>query len=154
MQPYLLGAAVAVIVGACAPAPRAAAARPEPLYDEILRMDDSLTAAFNGHDAGALMALFAPDIEFYHDKDGLQRYDAVNAGFRSLFAQHNDMRRERVGTLEVFPVPGWGAIEIGAHRFCHAENGTRICGTFQFVQLWRQGAGKWRLARVVSYGHG
>jgi ketosteroid isomerase-like protein len=150
-----MAVAASLVALAYAPAKGAtsAPAQAEPLYGEILQMDDSLSATFNRHDADALMALFAPDIEFYHDKDGLQHYAAVNAGFRSLFAQNNGIRRERVGTLDVYPVPGYGAIEIGAHRFCHTENGAQVCGTFRFVQLWRRDPGGWRLARVVSYGH-
>jgi hypothetical protein len=116
-------------------------------------MDDSLSAAFNAHNTNALMSLFATDLEFYHDTQGVQNYEAVSAGFRSLFASSSDIRRERVGALEVYPVRGYGAIEVGAHRFCHTERGRRDCGTFKFVQLWRHDTSGWKIARVVSYGH-
>ena len=116
-------------------------------------MDDSLSASFNAHDLAALMSLFAPDLEFYHDTGGLQSFQAVQTGFRNLFANGNDIRRERVGALEVYPVPNYGAIEIGTHRFCHTERGRLDCGSFRFVQLWRREAEGWRIARVVSYGH-
>jgi ketosteroid isomerase-like protein len=116
-------------------------------------MDDSLSAAFNAHNANALMSLFATDLEFYHDTQGVQDYQAVSAGFRSLFASNSNIRRERVGALEVYPVRGYGAIEVGAHKFCHTEGGRRDCGTFKFVQLWRREMSGWKIARVVSYGH-
>ena len=49
--------------------------------------------------------------------------------FESMFAQGNNMTRELVGnTLEVYPIKDYGAIEIGAHRFCHVENGQMNAG--------------------------
>ena len=133
--------------------PSAPVALEPPLQTEISNMDDSLSSAFNTHDAGALMSLFAPDLEFYHDTQGLQDYKTVDAAFRSLFANSTDIRRQRVGALEVYPVRGYGAIEVGVHQFCHTEGGRQDCGVFKFVQLWRRERNGWKIARVVSYAH-
>ena len=116
-------------------------------------MDDSMTATFNAHRADALMSLFASDVEFYHDVQGLQDDQAVSAGFHGLFTSGSDIRRERIGALEVYPVHSYGAIEIGAHRFCHTEGTRQDCGTFKFVHVWRRASSGWKIARVVSYGH-
>ena len=124
-----------------------------PLQTEIRAMDDSLSAGFNAHNVNTLMSLFATDLEFYHDTQGLQDYQAVSAGFRSVFASNTDIRRERVSAPEVYPVRGYGAIEVGAHRFCHTEGGRQDCGTFKLVQVWRREISGWKIARVVSYGH-
>jgi ketosteroid isomerase-like protein len=150
---------VALVVATCIHAsagPTSAApvlARADSLDVAIRRMDDSMSAAFNAHDAPRLMALFTPDLEFYHDTQGLQRFQAVSDGFAALFAQNNGIRRERVGPLEVYPVRDYGAIEVGTHRFCHEERGRQDCGTFKFVQVWKRDGDRWRIARVVSYGH-
>lgn len=41
-----------------------------------------------------------------------------------LFGLDNALRRELVeGSPEVHAVPGYGAIQIGRHEFCHWENG-------------------------------
>lgn len=125
-----------------------------PLFRDISRADAELSGAFNAHDLTALMDLFSEDLEFYHDAGGLQRYPAVKAGFDGLFARHDGIRRELLpGTMRVYPIPGHGALELGSHRFCHRENERTDCGTFEFVQIWRQEAGRWKIARVVSYGH-
>ena len=124
------------------------------LAQQVQQLDDRLTAAFDAHDLDALMALFADDLEFFHDKGGLQHLADVRAGFARLFAQNNGIRRELVpGSLRVYPVPGYGAMELGAHRFCHLENGRDDCGTFEFMHVWRHDDAEWKLARVVSYGH-
>ena len=124
------------------------------LHAEVVRLDDRLSAAFNAHDLDRLMALFSPDLEFYHDADGLQSFAESKAGFGGLFAQNNGIKRQLVGgTLRVFPIAKYGALELGAHRFCHDENGKNVCGTFQFVHVWRQQGADWKIARVISYGH-
>ena len=124
------------------------------LYDEIKRMDAALSAAFDAHDISKLKALFAEDLEFYQDNEGLARYEQTVKDFESLFAQGNKMRRKLVeGSLEVYPIKDYGAIEMGAHQFCHIENGKDECGTFRFVHLWRRGDGSWKISRVVSYAH-
>ncbi len=144
----------AIVVCACRPSPNLSVAPANSsLYVQIQVMDDSLTARFNAHDADALMSLFARDVEFYHDVQGLQNYEALTAGFRGLFRSGSDIRRERIGALEVYPIRGYGAIEVGIHRFCHSEGGRQDCGSFKFLQVWRSGSSGWQIARAVSYGH-
>jgi len=124
------------------------------LYRAIGNRDDALTAAFNDHDVQTLMALFDDDVEFYHDAGGLQRYADVKAAFTGLFAQNNGIRRELVpGSLRVYPIRNYGAMELGSHRFCHLENGRQDCGTFAFLQIWRHSGEGWKITRVASYGH-
>ena len=70
------------------------------------------------------MALFTQDLEFYHNKDRLTNYEQTGENFKRLFANTPDIRRELVPrTLEVYPIKDYGAIEVGAHRFCHKEEG-------------------------------
>jgi len=57
------------------------------------------------------------------------------------------------GSLEVYPIKNYGAIEVGSHRFCHDENGRTECGTFKFLHVWRKTGTTWRLSRIVSYAH-
>ena len=156
MTPTVVTITMLVLAGSACGGSRpglTAATYPEPLYREIQVMDDSLSAAFNAHKIDALMSLFATELEFYHDIQGLQDFNAVRAGFSSVFASNHDIRRERVGTLEVYAIPHYGAIEVGTHRFCHEDSGRTDCGTFRFVQLWHRQTGSWKIARVISYGH-
>jgi len=123
------------------------------LYKEIERMDGVLSGAFNTQDLDGLKALFTEDLEFYQDNEGLALYPQTMKDFEGMFAQGNKIRRQLVeGSLEVYPVKNYGAIEIGVHRFCHVENGKDECGTFKFVHLW-QNSGGWKISRVISYAH-
>jgi ketosteroid isomerase-like protein len=124
------------------------------LREIVGALDRRMFDAYNAHDLDKLMAMFAPDLEFYHDTGGLVGYEQVKEGFRGIFANNTDIRRDLVaGSLEVYPIKGYGAIEIGQHRFCHTENGKDDCGTFKFLHVWRFAGGAWQASRIVSYGH-
>ena len=148
----------------CSSGPRAvaSAARSAPtpspearaLYDEIARADQALFDAFNAHDLAGVKTFFADDMEMYHDTGGLLSFADAIAGTESNFAKDNGLRRDLVpGTLEVYPIRGYGAIEVGAHTFCHREDGRDDCGTFKFLHVWRQRDGQWQITRAVSYDH-
>lgn len=126
----------------------------EPLFVEIERLDSLLFSAFNSRNVAAFGAMFSKDLEFYHDKGGLTDYDYTIESLKRTAAQNNGLRRNLVrGTMEVYPIPNYGAMQIAAHTFCHEENGKQDCGTFKFVHIWQKTTLGWRLARVVSYGH-
>jgi hypothetical protein len=126
------------------------------LYNEIVHMDSVMFDAFNAHDLDKLKTTFSEDLEFYHDKGGLANYNQTMESFQSLFDknQTTGMRRDLIkGSLEVYPIKDYGAVEIGEHRFCHMENGKEDCGVFKFVHTWQKKDGQWKVTRVISYGH-
>jgi ketosteroid isomerase-like protein len=124
------------------------------LQAEIARVDSLLFAAFNAGDLKRLKAFFAPDLEFYQDNEGLENYAQTMKDFQEMLPQPSKIRRELVsGSLEVYPIKNYGAIEVGSHRFCHEENGRTECGTFKFLHVWRKTGNTWRLSRIVSYSH-
>ena len=121
---------------------------------EIARMDSLLFAALNAGDLTRLKTFFAPDLEFYQDDEGLENYAQTMKDFQAMLHQSSRIRRELVpGSLEVYPIKNYGAIEVGLHRFCHEENGRTECGTFKFLHVWRKTRKSWRLSRIVSYAH-
>jgi ketosteroid isomerase-like protein len=134
---------------------RAQAQTPAPtLRDTIVATDSALFAAFNQRDLTKLMSFFAPDLEFYQDNEGVQDYARTKRDFSQMFGQPAAIRRTLVaGSLEVYPIKDYGAMEVGRHRFCHVERGQEECGTFSFVHIWRRTANGWQISRVVSYGH-
>jgi hypothetical protein len=124
------------------------------LFITIRHMDSVLFDAFNSHDMPVLRATFGPDLEFYHDKGGRQNYAVAMASFEKVFATTPDLRRELIpNTLEVYPLPGFGAVEMGEHRFIHKENGKEVVGVFKFTHVWQHTGNEWRVTRVISVGH-
>lgn len=124
------------------------------LYKTIVHMDSVMFDAFNTQNLDVLKTLFADNVEFYHDRGGLSNYDATIAAFKNVFAQGLGLKRELVkGTLEIYPIPGYGAVEMGVHTFTHKENGKDVVGSFKFVHTWQLKDGNWKVTRVVSVGH-
>jgi ketosteroid isomerase-like protein len=120
----------------------------------ISALDTQLFDAYNNCDLDKLSSLVVDDLEFYHDKTGL----AVGKQPFLVAIKNNicgKVRRELVkGSLEVYPLKGYGAVEIGTHRFYHP--GTQdhdVVGEAKFVQLWQYKDGAWKVSRVISYDH-
>jgi hypothetical protein len=122
------------------------------LYKTVAGLDSELFAAYNNCQLDKLGSLVAEDLEFYHDKTGL----AIG---RQLFigAIKNNIcgkvHRELVpGTLEIYPMEGFGAVEIGIHRFTHPGDPHNI-GEAKFVTLWQHKDGSWKMTRAISFDH-
>lgn len=126
------------------------------LYATILHMDSVMFDAFNDHDIKVLKSVFADNLEFYNDGGGMTDYKTTIANFEAMFGRNKEtgLKRELVkGSLEVYPVPGAGAIEIGTHCFIHTENGKEEIGIMKFVHIWQYKDGLWKATRVISLGH-
>lgn len=126
------------------------------LFTEIAHMDSVLFDAFNAHDAEKLKTSFSDSLEFYHDKGGLTGYTQTMENFKQLFERNKTtgLRRDLIkGSMEVYPINNYGAVETGMHTFCHQENGKQDCGTFKFMHLWQKKGGQWKITRVISYDH-
>lgn len=140
-------------------APAAAQSDPStsgPLYDELARMDSILfDAAFVTCDIVKTNSLFTDDIEFYHDKTGLERGQQVRDSFKRLTAscpRDRGIRRELVaGSLRVYPIKDFGAVQMGVHRF--VERGAPTYTVARFVTLWQKKDGVWVIPRVLSFDH-
>jgi ketosteroid isomerase-like protein len=127
-----------------------------PLFDELARMDAAMfDATFVRCDAAKANAIFADDVEFYHDKDGLSSGEQVRENTRRLTAscpREKGVTRTIVpGSLRVYPIEGYGAVQVGVHRF--DERGAATSTVARFVSVWRMQDGEWRLARVLSLDH-
>ena len=124
------------------------------LHDAIAAADSALFAAYNQRDLPRFRSFFTRDLEFYQDNEGVEDYARTMKDFAAMFGQPAPIRRVLIaGSLEVYPIKNYGAIEVGRHQFCHVENGKDDCGTFSFVHIWRKTNTGWKIARVVSYGH-
>jgi hypothetical protein len=97
-------------------------------------------------------AFFAEDVEFYHDQGGATfSRDAMIEATRDN-ACGNYWRERIEGSLEVHPIGDFGAIAIGEHRFCEFTAGD-CPGLADFIIVWRKDPDRWRVTRVLSYGH-
>ena len=127
---------------------------PDELFRTVASLDGALFDAFNRCDLEKFGTYFVDDLEFYHDQGG------VTLGRQKLTEDVKNnicgkVRRELVaGTLQVYPMHGYGAIEMGVHRFHHPKaEDTEPVGEARFVHLWQLKDGAWKITRVLSYDH-
>lgn len=126
------------------------------LYDELARMDALVfDAAFVACDAKRASAWLRDDVEFYHDQTGLRSGPEVREDFERLTKNcpraAGITRRIVPGSLQVFPLKGGYAIQMGEHRF--VNDAARTSTMARFVHVWQKIDGAWRLARVLSFDH-
>ena len=121
------------------------------LQDTIARMDSILFHAYNTCDTVTYSALFSDnDFEFYHDKGGLttDKQASVEAFKRNVCGK---VTRELLkGSIEVSPVPNFGAVEIAKHRFHNKQEPNAESHYARFVIVWKRESGGWKITRVIS----
>jgi ketosteroid isomerase-like protein len=128
-------------------------APPDDLFRTIASLDRGLFDSYNGCDLEKFKTFFTDDVEFYHDQGGL------TVGAQTVAEQVEKSicgkaRRELVaGTLQVYPMHGYGAVEIGVHRFYQPKKGSEPTGEAKFIHLWQKKDGVWKITRVISYDH-
>jgi len=123
------------------------------LFKTIQALDTKLFDAYNHCDLATLGAMVSDDLEFYHDQTGLE---VGKAPFLAAIKQNICGKVERTllpDTLEVYPLKGFGAVELGIHRFHHPGRPEDGMGDAKFVTLWQNKDGAWKVTRVISYEH-
>ncbi|MGB2627384.1 MAG: nuclear transport factor 2 family protein [Candidatus Acidiferrum sp.] len=120
----------------------------------ITELDRQLFDSYNKCDLVKFASLIDENIEFYHDQGG------VTLGRAKLTQSVKDnicgkVTRELVpGTLQIYYMKGYGAVEIGIHRFHHpGHEDTEGVGEGKFIHLWQYKDGAWKITRAISYDH-
>jgi ketosteroid isomerase-like protein len=135
------------------PADTQSIAQADPLFKTIQSLDTKLFDAYNHCNLETLGAMVSDDLEFYHDQTGLS---VGKEPFLAAIKQNICGKVERTlifDTLEVYPLKGYGAVEIGVHRFHHLGQPEDAVGDAKFVTLWQNKDGAWKVTRVISYNH-
>ena len=123
------------------------------LFQTILKLDSAWFATFN-KDLTIFSSYIDSTLEFYHDGSGLTFYADNVAAFKRMKERTPDLTRELlVETMEVYPIPGYGAVQIAQHRFCHKENGKMDCGVFKFINTWKKTEQGWKVTHIISVDH-
>jgi hypothetical protein len=123
------------------------------LFRELAAQDAGVFNAYNSCDLTTFVTYFSEDVEFYHDQSGVTngRAALVDALKKNICGK---VTRELVkGSVSVYPMKGYGAIQMGSHRFLHPNDPNQSDGEGKFIHLWQKKDGKWQITRVVSYDH-
>lgn len=126
------------------------------LLVEISRMDSLLFKVVNTCDTTAYKNFFTTNLEFYHDKGGLTLFVDELKSIKERCKAGIQIRRVLIpGSLKVYPIRNYGAIEEGKHTFYFTEPGKQeiFAGTFKFIHIWKFENKTWKISRVISYDH-
>ena len=121
----------------------------------ITALDTKLFDAYNHCDLKTFDSLLADDVEFYHDQGGVTLgRQKLTESIKNNICTGDTQRVLVPGTLKIYYMKGYGAIEMGVHRFLHPETeATNGTGEGSFVHLWQYKDGNWKVTRVLSYDH-
>jgi len=120
----------------------------------IATLDAALFDAYNRCDLEKFASFFVENVEFYHDQGGvtLGKAALTDSVKKNICGR---VTRELVpGTLQVYYMKGYGAVEMGVHRFHHpGHEDTEGVGEGRFIHLWQYKDGAWKITPVISYDH-
>jgi hypothetical protein len=120
------------------------------LHDEIVRMDSILFHSYNTCDTVTYASIFSEDLEFYHDGGGLEKNKQKSIDAYKKYVCGKVTRELLKGSIEVSPVPNYGAVEIGMHRFHNSQEPNAFSKYARFVIVWKKENSTWKVTRVIS----
>jgi hypothetical protein len=120
------------------------------LYDQIESMDKIFFDAYNTCDLKKQESIYSDNIEFFHDKAGL-----INSKSEIIKGTKNNIcgkvsRFIVPGSIEVYPINNYGAIEIGFHRFYNNQEPEAESKPSKFVIVWKKENENWTITKVIS----
>lgn len=120
------------------------------LYDKIIKLDSIYWKAYNTCDMETQASMYADSLEFYHDKGGLMTSkQAVLDGIKKNVC--GKVTRELIpGTIEIYPIKDFGAVEMGVHKFHNKEEPDATSHPGRFIMIWQQTGNEWKMKRVIS----
>lgn len=130
------------------------------VYNKLWSLDSALFSIVYTCDTAKASTYFTDDLEFYHDKGGLTKSKkTLLEQIHKNYCENSNskLRRELVkGSMKVFLMDNYGAIQTGEHVFYYTANGQpeQLSGRASFTHLWQLKDNEWRITRVLSYDHG
>lgn len=120
------------------------------LYDTIVLLDKKLFDAYNSCDMETQAALYSEDLEFFHDQGGLS-----TSKEELLIALKNNIcnkvtRTLIKGSIEVYPIKDYGAVQIGYHTFNDKKTPKIKSQASRFIAIWKKTEAHWTVTRVIS----
>ncbi|WP_298507878.1 nuclear transport factor 2 family protein [uncultured Kordia sp.] len=120
------------------------------LYNTIVKLDKRFFDAYNTCDMETQAELISEDIEFFHDKGGL-----ATSKTQILESLKNNIcdkvtRTLVEGSIEVYPINGYGAVQMGTHKFFNKQEPDAKSIPSKFVTIWKNDNGTWTMTRIVS----
>jgi hypothetical protein len=118
-------------------------------HDTMARLDSIFFDAYNNCRIEVFELMISDSIEFYHDQGGLttSKSELITALKNNICGK---VRRNLLaGSIEVYTIPNFGAIQFGQHQFFNIKENSASRYS-KFVHTWKREGNAWKLYRVIS----
>jgi ketosteroid isomerase-like protein len=122
------------------------------LYKTIIALDSAFFEAYNHCDVSLekYSSFYSDSIEFYHDKGGFtnSKQEIIEGTKKNVCGK---VTRELIeGSIEVYPIKNYGAIEMGLHRFHNKAEPDSNPKIGRFTVIWKKENSGWKITKVIS----
>ncbi len=121
------------------------------LHDTVSMLDSIFFEAYNNCRLYVFDSLISEDIEFYHDQGG---FSNSKSGLIESLKNNICGKVSRIiltGSIEVYQIPNFGAVQFGYHRFINSQEPPNSTSRYsKFVHTWKRESTGWKLFRVIS----
>jgi len=120
------------------------------LHNEILKMDTKYFNAYNSCDIKTQAEIYDEELEFFHDKGGLStsKSDILKSLEKNICGKVT--RTLIKGSVEVYPIKEYGAVQIGYHKFFNKEEPNAKSIPSKFIVIWKNKNNSWKITKVIS----
>ena len=120
------------------------------LHNEIVKMDAKYFNAYNTCDMKTQAEIYDEDLEFFHDKGGLttSKSDILKSLENNICGKVT--RTLIKGSIEVYPIKDYGAVQIGYHKFFNKEEPNAKSIPSKFIVIWKNKNNSWKITKVIS----
>lgn len=122
------------------------------LYHTIVALDSTFFEAYNtcSLNLEKYGSFYAEDIEFYHDNGGFMnsKKEIIESTKKHVCGK---VTRELVkGSIEVYPIKDYGAVEFGLHKFNNKNEPNAKPSVGRFTIIWKKNNNNWQITKVIS----
>ncbi len=135
---------------------------PSELFKTIARLDSlMISVAQRDCDLETYESFLSEDFEYFHDKGGFTPSKEAEMADMAIFCGPEQRGRQPLrrqltqGTLEVYPMDKYGALQFCDHTFyLQINDGTeKLIGSGKMTALWKKEDNGWKVTRIISYDH-
>lgn len=122
------------------------------LYKTIVALDSTFFEAYNtcNLNLDKYSSFYSEEIEFYHDNGGYMNSKKEIVESTKKYVCGKVTRKLVKGSIEVYPIKDFGAIEIGLHKFHNSEEPNSVASIGRFTIIWKKINSEWKIVKVIS----
>ena len=122
------------------------------LYNKIVALDSAFFEAYNTCETNLdkYASFYDENIEFYHDNGGFMNSKTEIVASTKKYVCGKVTRELVKGSIEVYPIKDFGAVEFGLHKFHNIQEPNSKPKIGRFTVIWKNTNNNWKIVKVIS----